>query len=514
MAPSPRKGWCIRPDARYRAPRDFHGLYVLVAAWTDRKERRGPERGQSKQRGVTRLEWFALSTDVKHDIVPGPAVRWERWAAASPMVENMKVLFLTQLLPYPLDSGGKIKSYHFLKALSKKHDVTLLSFVRSNEKLEHIAHMKRICRRVETILLRRSRAEDAKCLVKSWLTNRSFVIARDWSTEFQWRLNDLLSKDRFDVIHAVRPNMFQFVPDGHLAHRVLDTENVEAHIVRRLFESSRLTVAGLLSLFEFKRLSAYEKMACRKADLVLTVTENDKAALSGLTAGLSGGSECAPIETIPIGVDTEYFGYSWQPDPEPRSVFVGTMYWPPNVDCVTRYCRDILPLIRKSAPALQFDIVGLRPARTVIELGRRTLGVQVCGSVKDVRPYMSRSRVFVVPLRAGSGMRVKILNAMATGVPVVTTSIGCEGIDGLVTVRTPTDLKSNPEANIWVADSSETFAEAVARLTKDDELATRLSRNGRKLMEERYDWRIISQRLLDLYDRIEADLKKRNAAVV
>lgn len=326
-------------------------------------------------------------------------------------------------------------------------------------------------------------------------------------------VDDVVSKNQFDVIHVVRPNMFQYVPDNTGTYVVLDTENVEARIVHRIFESRPATISGLFSRFESGRLEKYERTVCRRADLVLTVTEEDKAVLSTLAADGSQDARSIHIQTVPIGVDTHYFSYSWQPEPEPRSVFVGTMYWPPNVECVTRYCRDILPIIRESAPGLQFDIVGLRPARAVVELGRHVAGVHVSGSVEDVRPYMSRSRVFVVPLRAGSGMRVKILNAMATGVPVVTTSIGCEGIDGLVTVRTPTDSDANLEANIWVADSPEGFAEAVATLTRNDELATRLSRNGRKLMEERYDWGIISQRLLGLYDRIEADLKKRKAAV-
>ena len=413
---------------------------------------------------------------------------------------------MTQLLPYPLDSGGKIKGYHFLKTLAEKHDITLLSFVRSDEEVEYAAHLADFCDRVETCPLRRSTLHDMKCLLESWLTGQSFIIARDRSFEFQARVDELLSTTLFDVIHVVRPNMFQYVPDGHSTYTVLDTENVEALIVRRIFGSNPLSAAGLLSLLEWRKLQRYERTACAKADLVLTVTDEDKA---GLREVEQDSPDRTPMETIPIGVDTDYFGYSWQPQVEPRTVFVGTMYWPPNVDSVVHFCRDILPLARFDIPELEFDIVGLRPAKAVLKLGKTHSGVRVTGSVDDVRPYMAQSRVLVVPLRSGSGMRVKILNAMAVGVPVVTTSIGCEGIDGLVPVQEPITDQRNDKANIWIADSPKDFSRAVVTLTRDDSLARTVSRNGRELVETTYDWSIISSRIIEVYDRIEEDISTR-----
>ncbi len=419
---------------------------------------------------------------------------------------------MTQLLPYPLDSGGKIKGYHFLKTLAGKHDVTLLSFVRSEEEAQYAAHLTEFCDRVETCPLQRSRIQDIRWLIKSWLSRRSFVIARDHSIEFQSKVDELLSMNDFDVLHVVRPNMFQYVPEEHSAYTVLDTENVEALIVRRILTTSPLSAAGLLSLFEWKKLQRYERAACKRADLVLTVTDEDKAVLTRLRGD---SSDCTPIKTIPIGVDTSYFHYSWRPEDVTRAVFVGTMYWPPNVDSVIHFCRDILPLAREEIPELEFDIVGLRPAKSVLRLEKTCSGVRVTGSVGDVRPYMARSRVLVVPLRSGSGMRVKILNAMAVGVPVVTTSIGCEGIAGLVPVQEPSNDRCNDDANIWIADSPEDLSRAIVTLARDDELARTLSRNGRELVEKTYDWSAISKRIIEVYDRIEETIatRKQSAAV-
>ncbi len=400
-----------------------------------------------------------------------------------------------------------------LRALATKHNVTLLAFVRSEEEKRHARHLAEFCERVETCLLPRSSWRDMTVLGASFLRGKPFIIARDYVAEMDAKVQELLATNSYDVVHIDHLQMAQFVPNGGRTVTLLDEHNVEWRIIERVARSESGMAKRIVAAVEWRKLREFEAAACRDADYVLTVTKEDSNALSALEK--DGSDSCQPckIYTIPIGVDTRYFEYSWQPDPEPRSVFVGTMYWPPNVDCVTRYCRDILPLIRRRAPSLEFDIVGLRPTAAVVELGRHAPGVHVSGSVEDVRPYMSRSRVFVVPLHAGSGMRVKILNAMAVGAPVVTTSVGCEGIEGLVTVRKPVQSNPNREANIWVADSPEDFAEAVVTLAGDEDLAAGLSRNGRKLMVEKYDWGIIRQDVLGLYDRIEADINRKRAAL-
>jgi glycosyltransferase involved in cell wall biosynthesis len=323
----------------------------------------------------------------------------------------------------------------------------------------------------------------------------------------------MLGSGSYDVIHVDHLQMAQFVPDNEQILNILDEHNVEWRIIERIAHSDGSLLKRSLAKIEYPKLRQFEKEMCMRAHYVLTVTDEDKSALGQLVGRVAGSPGYPLIETIPIGVDTDYFSHSWQRDQRDKCVFVGTMYWPPNVDSVIHFCQDILPLAKKDLPELAFEVVGLRPTRAVLELQERMPSVHVTGSVDDVRPYMSHSRAFVVPLRAGSGMRVKILNAMATGVPVVTTSIGCEGIDGLVPVREPSCADANREANVWIADTPQEFAGAVVALTRDDELAASISRNGRELMVERYDWRIISQRVLDLYARIETDLEKRRADI-
>ncbi len=397
-----------------------------------------------------------------------------------------------------------------MQALAEKHTITLVSFVRSEQDVQSAGALKQFCDQIETVLLPRSMLRDVTAFGLSLLRGKTFIVIRDHQPEMEATVQRLLSSGRYDIVHLDHLQMAQFVPQDTPIVKVLDEHNVEWRIIRRVSLSDSSIVKRLLAALEYPRLRQFEKEACCNADYVLTVTNEDASALKKLI-GNSGSKQQRPrIETISIGVDTDYFGYSWRHHTEPRIVFVGTMYWPPNVDSVIHFCNDILPIARSEIPELRFDIVGLRPTRSVLNLQSTVSGVHVIGSVPDVRPYMAASRVFVVPLRAGSGMRVKILNAMAVGIPVVTTSIGCEGIDGLVQVKEPLSDYDNSDANIWVANSPHEFARAVVTLITNDGIARTLSRNGRALMETAYEWSIIRNRILDLYDRIEQELTRKS----
>jgi glycosyltransferase involved in cell wall biosynthesis len=340
----------------------------------------------------------------------------------------------------------------------------------------------------------------------SFACGRSFVVARDYVDSVNALVRRMLASRSYDVTHVDHLQMAQFVPDNGQTLNVLDEHNVEWRIVERIARSNPSAAKRLLARIEYPKLRQFEREMCMRAHYVLTVTDEDNAALGKLVGRVADSPGYPLIETIPIGVDTDYFSYEWQCDRHAKCVFVGTMYWPPNVDSVLHFCRDILPLARSDVPELEFDIVGLRPTKAVFGLERTHSRVRVTGSVDDVRPYMARSRVLIVPLRSGSGMRVKILNAMAAGVPIVTTSIGCEGIEGLMPVEEPIADHPNDNANIWIADSPKNFSRAVVTLTRDDKLARTLSRNGRELVETKYDWSIISKRIVEVYDRIEENI--------
>jgi glycosyltransferase involved in cell wall biosynthesis len=215
----------------------------------------------------------------------------------------------------------------------------------------------------------------------------------------------------------------------------------------------------------------------------LTVSDEDRAALHE-AAG-------RPVEmtVIPITVDTDEVRMV-EREAEPTHILhIGTMYWPPNIDAVNWFIREVYPLIRRRRPDVQFDVVGSRPPADLLALNDAGLGINVTGYVADPAPYQRQAAAMIVPLLAGGGMRVKILNALAEGIPIVSTTLGAEGIE------------VTPERDILLSDAPEDFAAQVVRLLDDPALGRDLVANGRRLAEERYDYRQACRPLDDVYAR-------------
>jgi glycosyltransferase involved in cell wall biosynthesis len=219
----------------------------------------------------------------------------------------------------------------------------------------------------------------------------------------------------------------------------------------------------------------------RRADLTLTVSAADAGHLRSLAP-----EQADHILTVPIGVDTEYFKPITLSPADQTLLFIGTLYWPPNVDSLRYFCREILPRIRTDVPEVCLNIVGVRPTAAVCALAADP-AVTVIGNVPDVRPCAAKCGAFVVPLRWGSGMRVKILNAMAMGLPVISTTVGAEGID-------VTDGE-----DILLADDPAAFAAAVVRVLNEPGLGKRVGAAARRLMETHYAWEVIGPRLIAAY---------------
>ncbi|MBC8102955.1 MAG: glycosyltransferase [Cytophagales bacterium] len=416
--------------------------------------------------------------------------------SSSPLAKP-KLLFLAYLLPWPLEGGGQIKSYQTLRLLAERFDITLLALIRTRAEAEHAAPLAPLCAGgLTTFLLPRGRGRDLVAMLRAAATGQPLRIARDAAPAMSAAVRAALETEPFAAVHADHLTMLSFVPppgDPLLSgvKIVLDQHNVEHRIVQHLARGDG-GVSPLLravARWEGPRLRRFEQAACRRADLVLAVSEKDAGVFAEL---LRGTGAAATVRVTPIGVDSGYFAPRNSPSRvSPMILTVGTMYWPPNVAGVRWFCAEILPLIRRQAPDACFQIVGTKPTPAVRALARTGQGcIRVTGTVPDVRPFMADCGVFVVPLRAGSGMRVKILNALAMGLPVVSTTLGAEGI--AVTDR----------ENILLADTPEAFAAAVIRVLADRALAARLGAGGRALAVRSYDWKVAGQCLLRAYEEL------------
>jgi sugar transferase (PEP-CTERM/EpsH1 system associated) len=392
-------------------------------------------------------------------------------------------LFLAHLLPWPLEGGGQIKSYHTLRTLARVYDVTLLAFIRRPDEARHAEPLRPLCREVRTVLLPRSRVSNAASAALSLLRKRSFIIERDAAPEMRAAVEQILSARDHATVHVDHLQMVQFVPKAASAAVVLDHHNIEHRIPHRLAETPGLNpLVRWYASREWPKLRDYEIAACRRADLVLTVSEEDRAGLVDLAPDLA-----SKTRAVPIGVDTDYFGVVRREAGSRTLLSNGTMYWPPNVDSMVYFCGEILPKIKERVPEVRLNIVGAKPTPAVRALADADAAVRVTGLVPDVRDWAVDCGAFVVPLRSGSGMRVKILNAMAMGLPVVSTTVGAEGID-------VTDGE-----NIVLADGADAFADATVRVLSDAALADRLGEGGRRLMADRYSWDRVGEQLLSIY---------------
>jgi glycosyltransferase involved in cell wall biosynthesis len=265
---------------------------------------------------------------------------------------------------------------------------------------------------------------------------------------------------------------------GTGAVRILDAHNVEFDNYRRMSLHASSLFRKKYYGRESRLLRLEEAEACRRHDAIFATSERDRRLLETLVPGV-------PKFVIPNGVDPSYFTPA-AGSPEPASlVFSGMMAYVPNNDGMLYFLDEIFPLIRAKVPGLKVYIVGNRPPKSLLE--RASESVIVTGYVEDVRPFISKASVYIVPLRMGSGTRLKILEAMSMGKPVVTTSIGCEGLDVV-----------NGETAV-IADDPLSFAGSVVDLLGDGQMRERLSRNGMELVRQKYDWSVVDGLVEEAY---------------
>ncbi len=414
----------------------------------------------------------------------------------------MNILFLPQVLSYPLVGGAKIRAYYILKQLSQRHNVTLVSFVREDDKASDIAHLRSICHEIHTVPLRRSRWKDGRALLEGVLTGRSMVISRDRIPAMQSLIKRLVQTTPFDVIHADQTSMAQYALYARHCQRqnnpvpniILDQHNAMYLLVQRQARYERGWLRQTIWHMEAQRLKRYETFLCRQFDQILTVTDEDQKALIGLMPDLEVERLRNRLTALPICVDPLEQPMLPYRASDPRIIHLGTMFWPPNVEGVLWFAEQVLPLVLQQVPNACFTIAGKNPPPEILALTASDSPVaghvEITGFVADPDPLLSSSRVFVVPLRAGGGMRVKIIDAWQWGIPLVSTTLGAEGI------------KTRSGHNIMLADHPEAFAAAVVQVLKDRELAEGLRGNGRSWVEQHYNWRTVYPRLNDVYSRL------------
>lgn len=392
----------------------------------------------------------------------------------------MNILFLAPRLPLPADTGGKIRTLNILKQIAKFSQVHLVSFSFDAEDKQYARELENKGIRVSLVPL-----EEPQALRKVFdvLVNPTpYSIGKYYSGEMVKILAALQAEYQFDAVHVDHLHMAHYWNFNGIP-MVLDEHNVEYKILERCAQVERSPVKRLVFAGQSQRMKRFEGEKAARFARCLTVSEDDRTLLEEIT------EQGVRIHVIPNGVDTEYFqaqvtGHKSQ---EKSLVFTGSMDWLPNSDAVLYFCREILPLIWKKDPEVKFTVVGKGPTDAVKALGDKDKRIIVTGRVDDVRPWMAKAAIFVVPIRVGGGTRLKILEAMSMQKAVVSTTLGAEGI------------KYTDGKDILIADKPNDFAEKVLQLLGAPEKCRQMGQEARSLVCGMYDWNIVGEKLKHIY---------------
>ena len=395
---------------------------------------------------------------------------------------NMKILFLSPTVPFPLTDGGRIRVFNLLKQIAEKSDVTLLALETQPTDAEGVAELQQLGIQVHLVpnaptLPRVSFGT----LVNAFFKRQPITVARYDLPTYRQKFRELVATENFDLVHYEMFHTAQFHTETELPS-VLSQQNVDSAIWRRLCGETANPFYKFAYWTQQLAFQRYERVLSPKFDAVTCTSDIDAAVFQ---------RHCAAdtIEIIPNGVDVTHYQPDFTSEAPAHLIYIGSMDWYPNEDAVAFFADEVLPGIQDKVPDVQFSIVGGNPSARVQKLAERE-GVVVTGRVPEIKPYFAEATVFVVPLRIGSGTRLKILEALAMGKAIVSTSVGAEGLD----------LKDGEE--IFIADAPTAFADAVTRLLTDVSLRRRVGENGRTRVEQDYDWRSIGEKLHTLYESL------------
>ncbi|MFH1741219.1 MAG: glycosyltransferase family 4 protein [bacterium] len=378
----------------------------------------------------------------------------------------MRLLFVLPQIPWPPESGGRIVTSNTIRRFARSHDVYVVCLYHHRDELRHIETVKTWCREVAAFPAHAK--WDVPVLLRSCVSRRPYKALRFLNSDMQGYVSRLVRRERIEVIHAQNFYTTAYVRGDEPCLRIHYKENIEGLLLRRYAETSGNPPVARLARFESERTLKYERSEAGKLHRLLSISPVDTALLKEMEPDL-------PIGYQRAGVDLEKYLFQPESSGPPTVLFTGTMSYHPNYNGILKFLDEGWSIVRSKIPDATLLIVGHSPPRRLRVWDGRD-GVSVTGSVPDIGKFFSRAHVYLVPLWVGGGIRLKILEAMASGRAVASTPIGCEGLEAennihLLTAQEPADL-----------------AECVLKLLEDKELREKLAIQARNLMEKKYDW--------------------------
>ncbi|MCE5324493.1 glycosyltransferase family 4 protein [bacterium] len=392
----------------------------------------------------------------------------------------MKVLFVAAWFPYPADNGSRIRTYQLIKALSNKHEVYLVSLLQDDSDPVNVKYLSDICNVVSLHPSRWFKPGSFKSML-GYLSSRPRSMVDIYDPAVRSSVGRVLNEIKPDVVIASTLGVVEYVSRPLDIPCILDEHNCEYAVLRR----NAANIDGALKRLRYdagwKKFARWESGVCRSFDSVVMVSDGDCELM------LEAAPDLRNLEVVPNGVDTDHYDPANRHSEQSTLIYNGAVTFRANLDAVRYFTSDIYPLLIQSMRDIKLRITG---RTTGIDLRGISdcPGIEFTGYVNDIRDVLASSALCVVPLRQGGGSRLKILEAMAAGVPVVSTSIGAEGIDGV------------DGRHLLLADTPQNFADCILRLLNDESMAAEMAADARKLVEERYSWLALGQSFVDIVE--------------
>lgn len=378
----------------------------------------------------------------------------------------MKLLYLLPQLPWPPHSGGRIVTWNLISRLAKRHEVTVVALTHAPEDEENARVFRETVPDTHTFPAHRK--WDGPVMLRSLVGATPYKVRRFHNRAMERKVRELLASGDTDVVHCQNFYTAQYVQGVRGTARVLYTENFESLLLERYAETKRNPLVKAAILWEQQRTQRYELKVCEWFDRTLAISALDCARFRKARPDLEFGVQ-------PAGVDLEEYRPREGAADGKRVVFTGTLGYYPNADGVLWFAESVWPKIRQQHPEAVCQIVGAGPGERIQHLNGRD-GIEVTGRVPDTRDYIGAAAAYVVPLRIGGGVRLKILEALAMGAPIVSTAVGAEG------------LTLDDGRDLLLADSPDEMAAAVNLLLQDANKRAELGRAARATAEARYGW--------------------------
>ncbi|MCP4567743.1 MAG: glycosyltransferase [FCB group bacterium] len=395
------------------------------------------------------------------------------------------VLFLTGTVPYPLTTGAKIRTFNLLKALINEFNIELLTAINEPDDKDHLRAIEQAgikCHVVDS-MNRNGAFSQQLDAIKSYFGSAPYLVRHYTYRIYRDQLNHLLTENNYDVIHCDSISLTGNLKGIDPQRLMLTQHNIEQIIWAGYVAHAENVLSRSFYRDQYRKVKRLEENLDRHYGHVVTVSEEDKTRLAA-------SYPKDKIVVVDNGVDPAAYANNTSFTDRSGVVFTGSLDWHPNIDGLTDFLQNAYQLIISLFPECQTSIVGRRPGEKLLRAVAENRGIEIMADVPEIQPFLHRARVMIVPLRIGGGSRLKILEALAAGLPVVSTSKGAEGlnlIDG---------------ENIIIRDDPEDFAKAVVSLHKDEALHRKISVNGLELIKARFAWDVVARSLAGLWRKV------------